>query len=268
MPLLVVLGLAGALLQSPVAIETSVVSGRVLEQDTHAPLAGVQVMLIKRFEGRPPSPPWRAGRCRPPPTEMDDSCSRTSNRAATSSRPRNPGSRRQSAAGASRSLELKGGERRENLEFTLLRGGVIAGRVVDQQGEPLVGVQVSVLRKPPVAQLPSGRSAGPTTAAFASRLMPAGPGAQTNDLGEFRLHSLSPGEYYVQAMTRPDFSGGPLGAVSASTASTMMVPTFFPGTTDSAAAQPIVVGAGQTSGDVEVRMIVAAASLVSGVRGG
>jgi hypothetical protein len=98
-----------------------------------------------------------------------------------------------------------------------------------------------------------------------NHLMPAGPGAQTNDLGEFRLHSLLAGEYYIGVTPRGDFGGaGPFAASTSSTGKTM-VPTYFPGTADSAAAQPIIVAAGQTSGDVVVRMIVATASEVSGV---
>jgi hypothetical protein len=38
-------------------------------------------------------------------------------------------------------------------------------------------------------------------------LIPAGGGGETNDLGEFRLFSLAPGDYYVHAMRRPLFDG-------------------------------------------------------------
>jgi hypothetical protein len=88
--------------------------------------------------------------------------------------------------------------------------------------------------------------------------MPAGAGAQTNDLGEYRLFSLPPGEYYVQ-VSRPDFGGSP------ATSATTMLPTYFPNTSDSLAAQPISVGAGQTSRDVEIQMVSAAAFQVTGV---
>ena len=89
--------------------------------------------------------------------------------------------------------------------------------------------------------------------------MPVGSGAQSNDLGEFRLFGLPPGSYYVQAMPRPDFGG------SSSQRPTTTLPTYFPGTPDPAAAQLISVGAGQTSGDVVIRMVAVPAFSVSGV---
>jgi hypothetical protein len=148
-------------------------------------------------------------------------------------------------------VDLKAGERRQDVNVTLQKGAVIVGRVLDEAGEPLVDTRVVAMRRP----------AGPPSATSIREdlLIPAGPGAQTNDLGEFRLFSLPPGEYYVQAMPRPDFGGSPAPRA------TTMLPTYFPGTSDPVAAQPISVGAGQTSGDVVIRMIGAPAFHVSGV---
>jgi hypothetical protein len=92
--------------------------------------------------------------------------------------------------------------------------------------------------------------------------MPAGGGAQTNDLGEFRLHSLAPGEYYVRAAPRSEFDRS---FDPGTTAATVMLATYFPDTSDLGAAQRIVVTAGQTTTDVVVRMAMAAAFTVSGI---
>jgi hypothetical protein len=84
-------------------------------------------------------------------------------------------------------------------------------------------------------------------------------GAQTNDLGEFRLFGLAPGEVYVQATSRPDFGR------SASPRPTVLLATYFPGTADVVGAMPITLAAGQTSGEITIRMVSAPAFEVSGV---
>ena len=73
-------------------------------------------------------------------------------------------------------------------------------------------------------------------------MIPAASAAQTNDLGEFRLFGLAPGEVYVQATSRPDFGR------SASPRPTVPLATYFPGTADVVGAMPITLAAGQTSG--------------------
>jgi protocatechuate 3,4-dioxygenase beta subunit len=269
MTLLVALGLAGALMQTPAGADSAVVSGRVLEQGTHAPVAGAQVTLMVQFQGPPPMPFPR------PATATTDQNGRFVFANVEPGRYRVNAQKTGFAisngpaiGNLSPTVEVKAGERPAAVEITLQRGGVIAGRVVDQSGEPLVDARVMVLRRlqaPPNASPRAGASATAFAAAMLpDRLMMAGPGGQTNDLGEFRLHSLAPGEYYVQAAPRAAFMGDPSGSGTTGGATTM-VATYFPGTTDAAAAQPIMVSAGQTSGNVELRMIVATASQVSGV---
>jgi hypothetical protein len=75
-------------------------------------------------------------------------------------------------------------------------------------------------------------------------LMPAGPVALTNDLGEFRLFGLAPGEVFVQATSHSD--SGRL----ASPRATVPLATYFPGTVDVGSAIPVALAAGQTSGAI------------------
>jgi len=256
--MLLAFGLAGALVQAVAAPPGAVVSGRVLEQGTDAPVSGAQVVLITVPQGPPSGPmPFRSK------TATTDELGRFAFGEVEPGRYQLnvqkagfalPGAGRMAPA----PFELKAGDSRNNLAVRLVRGGVIAGRVVDQYGEPLVDARVMVLRRPPVPAAAAAR------ATFTNRLIPGGPGAQTNDLGEFRVHSLAPGEYYVQAA--PGFRfGGTLSAQSSPAPGTTLVPTYFPGTSDPSAAQPVLVAAGQTTGDIEVRMLVAAAFQVSGV---
>ena len=153
------------------------------------------------------------------------------------------------------SVDLTAGARRDDIVVTLQRGGVIAGRVVDATGEPISGVRVMALRPRPTPPRPL-----PNGVAI-PRLLPSGPSAQTDDLGEFRLFSLAPGDYYVQVM--PAFSG-PYSS-GASSGAPVNVPTFYPGTIDDAAAQAIAVSSGQTVRDVIVQMRTASAFRISGI---
>jgi protocatechuate 3,4-dioxygenase beta subunit len=260
MPLLFAIGLVVALMQAPATPEGTVVSGRVLEAGTQAPIAGARVALMPALQGPPASP-----------------FSFRPRTATTNENGRfvfvdiEPGRYRFNAQKTGFAIavgtvpppliELKGGDRIENLQVILQRGGVIAGRVVDQAGAPVADARVMVLRKPPMP--PQSARAGAAAARLANRLVPAGSGGQTNDLGEFRVHSLLPGDYYVQAAPRAEL-GGPFVAGGAATATTTMVPTYFPSTTDSSAAQPVHVTAGQTANDVVVLMVVASAFRVSG----
>jgi Carboxypeptidase regulatory-like domain len=123
--------------------------------------------------------------------------------------------------------------------------------VLDENGEPIVNASVMAWRRPPV---PNG-AAAPVRVG----LIPAGAAAQTNDLGEFRLFGLASGEVYVQATSNTDFGR------SASPRGTVALATYFPATADAVGAMPITLAAGQTSGDITIRMVSAPAFQISGV---
>jgi protocatechuate 3,4-dioxygenase beta subunit len=132
-------------------------------------------------------------------------------------------------------IELQPGETRDRVDFTLIRGGVITGRVVDEFGEPLSGLDVSARR----VQTINGRR----------QLQPFGPQGLTNDIGEFRIFGLEPGQYAVLAVWRRMGPGDP-----ASPDRTGYPSTYFPGTTNEAEAQRFTVAAGQTIGDLAMAL--------------
>jgi hypothetical protein len=75
---------------------------------------------------------------------------------------------------------------------------------------------------------------------------------QTNDLGQFRIYGLPPGDYYVSATLRSgpemmmafEMAGGGQGPTG-STPSSGYAPTYFPGTSSAAEAQKISLAVGQ-----------------------
>ena len=73
------------------------------------------------------------------------------------------------------------------VDMALPKGSVIAGRITDEFGEPVAQAQVSAQR---YQYGPDGQR----------RLQPTGIPVTTDDLGQFRLHSLMPGEYIVSAI--------------------------------------------------------------------
>src|SRR5690606_656206 len=129
-------------------------------------------------------------------------------------------------------------------DFALLRGGVITGRILDEYGEPLANVRVSAMRS---EMTPAGR-----------RMSGGARAATTDDTGAFRLFGLAPGAYYVSAMLQaPDGLSAPNGFVT-------YAPTYFPGTTDAAAAMRVVVSGGMDQPNVDFSIVPTPAAVVSG----
>ncbi len=83
----------------------------------------------------------------------------------------------------------------KRVDFALPRGAVISGRVTDDTGEPLPGVNVTALR---FHYTSNG------VRLFPGNAMPFS--GRTDDRGDFRLPGLSPGTYVIAAdfgRTRP-----------------------------------------------------------------
>ncbi len=83
---------------------------------------------------------------------------------------------------------VQAGQSLEELVFHMLPTAVIVGRVTDEDGDPMPGVNVIAEKKQP------GKS----------RRENVGSGT-TNDMGEYRLFGLFPGQYWVVAIPPPDF---------------------------------------------------------------
>ncbi len=156
-----------------------------------------------------------------------------------------------------RRVEVAAGQSIDDVDLHLERGAVIAGRVLDPAGEPLPDARVTAVRRV------SSPGAGP-------RLLPApGQGQQTNDLGEFRIASLPPGEYYIAAMPRRMTMIGAAGTTGTARAAgsprTTIATTFYPGTPDQATAQPVAVAAGAEVGNIVFTMQSVPSFRVSGI---
>jgi len=183
-------------------------------------------------------------------------------------------------------LQLLDGQQLKSVDFSLPRGGVISGRIVDEDGEAVPGAMVRVMRY----QYQQGDR----------RLTQAGT-AQTDDRGQYRVWGLMPGDYYVNALTRipvfggqmaPGGRGGPggpagragspggRGASMAALAGGNVpqffagggddqeqmnyAPTYYPGVTAVEQARPITLGVSQEALDISFNMQLVRTSRLSG----
>jgi protocatechuate 3,4-dioxygenase beta subunit len=134
-------------------------------------------------------------------------------------------------------LELEPGDTLNKVQFRLTRAGVIKGRITDETGEPVAGVEmealVAITKDDPLATDDDAPQA-------------LGKFAVTNDLGEYRIYDLPPGNYYVVA-TDSGFADymstpGPLFLRRANHAA-----LYYPGVTRKSEARRIRIKAGQES---------------------
>jgi protocatechuate 3,4-dioxygenase beta subunit len=312
-----------AVLLRPVAAQqdqtgTALVIGRVLEAGSDRPIAGVIVTLAPA-----PSPGTSAAQPAPPLRAMTDARGRFVLRdidgghylltASVGGNGFSPGGFLISGAGHQIGAYLNGGygQRRpdaplvtleiadgqavEDATIRLWKGAAIEGTVVDEAGEPFVGLFVAAVRRNSDGRL----STGPST--------------RTDDRGWYRLGTLLPGEYLVvvpqkqnvfpaaavasvalaprgSAAARPfgdttaqaqPSNGVRVGStiVSAGTSpdTTNMIPpridgdavrvyrtTFHPSSTTSRRATPVRVEAGETRRSVDIRLDPQRAVAVSG----
>jgi protocatechuate 3,4-dioxygenase beta subunit len=147
-------------------------------------------------------------------------------------------------------LNLTAGMELKGLAVKLTPQGVIAGKVLDQDGDPVAGAQVQVMRY----TYQRGRK----------QLQPTGAG-QTNDLGEYRIGNLAPGRYYLSATDRrggliltPDRAGRAGGGQVGNIA------TYYPNGTDASNAAPVEVAAGGEMRGIDIRLLQAQVYTVRG----
>jgi len=137
-----------------------------------------------------------------------------------------------------RPLDIADAQIVEGIDFALPRGSVIAGRITDDAGDPIVGAYVHAMR---YQYAPDGRRRllPVESPSFLSNL--------TNDLGEFRLFGLMPGTYLVGAQPQNSrvvsltSNTSQTGGISSIDTRDGFLQTYFPGTPNVAEAQPVLV---------------------------
>jgi hypothetical protein len=140
-------------------------------------------------------------------------------------------------------FSVNSGQTISSFVFRLTPSGVVSGKVKFDDAEPAVNVAIQLYR----SYYDRGRHGYATAAS-----------ARTDDRGEYRLHGLEPGSYYVAALyqtpprppgaeeqTRKDSLGNPLPDLSYAV-------TFFPEAQKMSDAVPLKVGPGEEVAGIDI----------------
>lgn len=159
-------------------------------------------------------------------------------------------------------IELAEAQVVQKVDIVMPKGSVIAGRIIDEFGEPVADAAVSAMR----SSWSNGRR----------RLQPTGRTATTNDLGQYRIYGLPPGDYFVSATLRDAqermigemamVALGPAGSTGANTDAprTGYAPTYYPGTPNGNEAQKITVAIGQEAQNTDFALAAVRLAKISG----
>jgi hypothetical protein len=138
------------------------------------------------------------------------------------------------AGGQGIPITVSAGLHLRDLELKLTPQGVISGRVVDDEGEPV-----------PRAYVHAERAETGWALSF----------ERTNDLGEFRIAGLAPGRYRLRAHVVPSFSADKVVVLQKPQARELeFFPTYYPSTTDPSSAVTIELAAGQQVPGITIQL--------------
>jgi hypothetical protein len=224
---------------------TAVLRGRVVASDSGRPIRRARVQLTVEGPGGGSRPPENRG-------SMTDRDGNYEFKALTAGRyivtvskgsyvTLSYGQRRPNEPG--KPIEVLDGQHVEKVDFALPRGAILTGRILDEFGEPAEFISVSLV--------PAGE-------VQRKRVVNNGRFGSTNDLGEFRIVGVPPGQYYLSAMGyRPDDVD--------SDDRTSYAATFYPGTANISEARRLTLSVGQTLNDLSMTLVTTHTARVTGV---
>ncbi len=125
----------------------------------------------------------------------------------------------------------------DNVTLTMIRGGVITGRVTNPDNQPVIALPLGAIQVRDAEGNPiAGQSASPAVRAF------------TDDRGIYRFYGLTPGSYVILANTGNPYFGSQASLYDND------APTYYPSSTrDTAAEVQVASGAEITGIDIRFR---------------
>jgi hypothetical protein len=151
------------------------------------------------------------------------------------------GQRRPKEAG--RTIDVQDREVVEDIDLALPRASALSGRIVDDLGEPAAGVRVEAMD---IRYIRGRRE--PVQAGIAI----------TNDIGQFRIAGLDPGNYYLRAASNETWEsddGRDTFAYS---------PTFYPGVPALDQTRPLTLQVGQHLDGLDFHLVPTRAARITG----
>jgi protocatechuate 3,4-dioxygenase beta subunit len=118
------------------------------------------------------------------------------------------------------------------IDFSLVRAGVITGRITDIEGHPIIAERINIVAKSdsgsgrPINNLPGRKNS-------------------TDDRGIYRIYGLSPGKYMVSVGKDAATVGGGMN-------SSQYAKTFYPGVSEEAKATVIEINEGTEAGNIDI----------------
>jgi uncharacterized protein (DUF2141 family) len=176
--------------------------------------------------------------------------------------------------GAGTAVVVSDGQRVGDITIALLHGAVLTGTIRDENGRPISGVGLGIMR---YVRSPAdgSRFLQPVNMDLGSE--------PSDDQGAYRLFGLPPGDYLLVAgsgfgaadahAVTPDDVRRALTPRDAATLSRpapdlpsmKYVPIFYPGTPDASAARPVTVGAGEERSGLDFQIQLVTAARISGL---
>ncbi len=141
-------------------------------------------------------------------------------------------------------ITLGDGETVSGVKLHFLRAASVSGHVYDSDGEPVPGVNVNLLRQ--------GRNLG-------APILTNYRNGSTDDLGEYHILNVDPGQYYLRSMA----SNGPR-RFAQGPGLPMLVDQFYGGALEAKGASPIRVRGGENLAGLDFRLDSAAPVQVRG----
>jgi hypothetical protein len=141
-------------------------------------------------------------------------------------------------------IEISNGVAVDHIDIALHRTAVISGNVFDEAGEPAAGAVALAMQ----VRFSNRKS----------RLMPVSR-AISDDLGQFRLGGLAPGNYYVEVLSRDKWEGDPPEKKKRG-----FLPTFYPSVPSVGEAQLVRLKTGQQVSGIDVSLIAGELVNISG----
>jgi len=133
------------------------------------------------------------------------------------------------------SITVAEGETITKIDFALVRGGVITGRITDTDGHPVIGERVNVVAR----DVPD--TGNPVTVFDGSR-------NTTDDRGVYRIYGLSPGNYKVSIGQAG--AGGNVAIFGMG--GSQYTKTFYPGVAEDAKATILEINEGKEISNIDI----------------
>lgn len=135
-----------------------------------------------------------------------------------------------------KALSLKRGEAVEGVDLALTRGGVISGRVTDEDGKPVIATHLRLVR------VETGERFGLVTLSTPAML-------ETDDRGAYRIYGIPPGQYIIAAGESAES-----GVIRAGGKRGFYRRTFYPNAPDEWSAETLTVAPGSEAKDIDIAL--------------